>query len=103
VILGDFNLDRRIVGRANHFDRVNRFMNETIDMGSTYHSHSAENFGLESRATHYHLRKPERRFHCDFIYAPKSMLERVEKVSVPDFSCFDTSDHRPVICEFSAQ
>jgi exodeoxyribonuclease-3 len=97
VVLGDFNSNSRWDGgRTVNHTAVDRKLGE-LAMASAYHAFFGEEQGLESRATHYFLRKVDRPFHVDYCYIPVAWLPRLTDVSVGDHkSWLGHSDHAPL-------
>lgn len=101
IVLGDLNLNPG-------FDRVKATGRATAlvamlgryGMRSLYHQHSGEDFGTETRATHYFLRDRSRPFHIDFIFASWGLtLRRLELGDPADWIGTGLGDHVPLIAE----
>jgi endonuclease/exonuclease/phosphatase family metal-dependent hydrolase len=98
VVMGDFNLDVRIVGKGRRdFDVMNRRMVDVFGCVSAYHAHTGEVPGSETAATLYQQHKAAQPFHCDYVYIPAAWCSRVRSVVVPGFDDGLGSDHRPVV------
>ena len=54
---------------------------------------------METMPTLYFKWGYEGCFHCDFIYVPAPWISRIKKVFVAPYRDWESSDHRPVICE----
>jgi hypothetical protein len=99
VILGDFNLCSRIVGRGRiDFMEMNDRMGSEFGCVSAYHAHTREAFGKETADTLFLHNDRHKAFHCDLIYIPEEWLPRIIGVVVPGHDRFIESDHRPVVC-----
>jgi endonuclease/exonuclease/phosphatase family metal-dependent hydrolase len=99
VLLGDFNMSVRIPSKGKQFYLLNGQLNHDFGLHSAYHEHTGERFGMETMTTLYHMWGAAGCFHCDFIYVPTSWIPRIRSVTIPGYSKFTTSDHRPVVCE----
>jgi exonuclease III len=64
---------------------------------SAYHSIRGEPHGAETTSTYFMYARPERGFHIDYVFLPRSWLERVEAVEVgsPE-KWLSHSDHCPL-------
>ena len=100
IILGDFNISPRLKGKQAQFNKLNSYFESELDMRSAYHHFKRETFGMETRTTLYFKWGHDGCYYCDYIYVPRSLCSRIKSVSVPGFKAFESSDHRPVICEF---
>jgi exonuclease III len=100
VILGDFNMSVRVHSKGRQFYMLNARLNHDFDVHSAYHEITNERFGMETMTTLYHQWGAAGCFHCDFIYVPSLWISRLASVTIPGYSKFTTSDHRPVVCEF---
>jgi hypothetical protein len=99
VVAGDFNA-------SPVFDRKRRdWRYATIEarlhahgLASAYHAFHAEAPGQESRATYYHMWRPELAYHLDYCFVPRAWLPRVHTVEVGGYEPWKgRSDHRPVV------
>jgi exonuclease III len=64
---------------------------------SAYHSYFREEHGAETRPTYYFWHRRERQFHLDYIFLPRSWMERVTDLGVGSFETWRAvSDHMPV-------
>ncbi|MEO0886872.1 MAG: endonuclease/exonuclease/phosphatase family protein [Cyanobacteria bacterium J06648_10] len=100
VILGDFNMSARLHDVGRKFYLLNARLNHDFGVFSAYHDYTNERFGMESMTTLYHQWGAAGCFHCDFIYIPASWIPQLRSVVIPGYVKFNTSDHRPVMCEF---
>lgn len=100
IVLGDFNISPKLSGKKRKFRNALSVLEHDFGLTSAYHHHFGDTFGEENYPTHYHHRKEEKPFHIDFVFLPDALLARLNTVTVPDYSSYSTSDHRPVICEF---
>ncbi len=78
---------------------------EPFGLVSAYHAFNNEDFGYESRSTHYFRRQrnPNRCYHFDLCFVPSAWGKKIEKVSVGRFADWvrrrdggSRSDHVPV-------
>lgn len=99
VILGDFNMSVRIHSKGKQFYLLNARLNHDFDSHSAYHEFSGERFGMETMTTLYWQWGASGCFHSDFIYVPGMWIRRLKSVTIPGYTKFATSDHRPVVCE----
>ena len=70
---------------------------------SAYHEFHGVGFGGEAHATHHFLRKPERPFHIDFCFVPRTWANRRLEAQIatgPQWSAL--SDHFPLIVDTEA-
>lgn len=100
IILGDFNISPKVKGKAAKFENLNAHLQTEYGLTSAYHVWTKEIFGEENHPTLYFQWQEKTTFHCDFIYVPIALSKLIKSVSIPDYNSFNTSDHRPVICEF---
>ncbi len=100
VILGDFNMSARLLHKGRQFYLLNARLNHDFDVHSAYHDFTHERFGMEAMTTLYHQWGAAGCFHIDFVYVPARWLPKLTAVTVPGYSKFTTSDHRPVVCDF---
>jgi endonuclease/exonuclease/phosphatase family metal-dependent hydrolase len=101
VILGDFNMSVRVHSKGKQFYLLNARLNHDFDIHSVYHENTGERFGMETMTTLYWQWGASGCFHCDFIYIPGSWIRRLKSVTIPGYSKFTSSDHRPVLCEIT--
>jgi exodeoxyribonuclease III len=102
VVAGDFNGNpafdkptQRIKWWTNSFSQMH-------DAGliSAYHAFNGVEFGRELHATHHFLRKPQRPFHIDFCFIPRSWAQRGLEAHIatgPQWSAL--SDHFPLVVD----
>ena len=98
VMAGDLNSNSSLdPGRKI---RQHRTVVELLDkrgIVSAYHSYFGEEQGAETRPTYYFWHREERRFHLDYIFLPRSWMERVTDLGVGSFETWRAvSDHMPV-------
>lgn len=101
VVAGDFNSnsqwDANRPGR-NHAEVVRLF--EIHGLISAYHAHHGEKQGAETRPTYYFYRHPDKPFHIDYVFVPKSW--RLRSVEVGSFQGWgQSSDHVPLVVDVS--
>jgi exonuclease III len=100
IVGGDFNNGPRwdVVGHPNNFADINVVLNN-LGLKSAYHSYSSDEYGQESRHTHFHQRNPDKPFHIDYIY---SNFKKVDSVEVGKFIEWShLSDHVPLTAVLS--
>jgi hypothetical protein len=104
ILAGDFN---------NHpqWDKPNgpNNMSEIIrqltdrDLISLYHHKSGLPFGSERQWTYWYWRRQDKRYHIDYVFVPKAMLQRVRAFEIGTYEqwCLSgLSDHAPLVAEF---
>lgn len=105
VVAGDFNgspaFDKptqRIKWWTDGFSRLH-----DAGLVSAYHQFNGVAFGGEAHATHHFLRKPERPFHIDFCFVPRSWAEKrlVAQIAAGPEWCA-LSDHFPLVVDTEA-
>ena len=97
VILGDFNHSASFDGRAwrSLMDLI-----EPLELKSAYHEFFGEDFGSETRFTHYHGGKQTSTFHIDYCFIPKDWVSRLRSVQVGSYEDWRPfSDHVPLIVD----
>jgi exonuclease III len=100
VIAGDFNNGPQwdVAGHPNNFADINIALNN-LGLKSAYHSYFSEEYGQETRQTHFHQRNPDKPFHIDYIY---SNFKNVDSVEVGKFLEWShLSDHVPMTAVLS--
>lgn len=100
IILGDFNMSVRVKGKIAKFKKLNSHLETEYGLTSAYHSWNKVAFGSETHTTLYFRWKETSIYHCDYIYIPKALSKSIKSITIPNFDSFNSSDHRPVICEF---
>jgi hypothetical protein len=98
VVAGDFNGNPGYDKPGARIKWSTTF-NELHEAGlvSAYHHAHSVPFGKEEHATHHFLRKPDRPFHIDFCFVPRTWAKKQLEVSVhsgPEWRSL--SDHFPV-------
>jgi endonuclease/exonuclease/phosphatase family metal-dependent hydrolase len=94
VILGDFN-DNASFKSGGWQALLDLSM--PLGLVSAYHHHFAEEFGAESKPTHFHHGKQDAPFHLDYCFVPDGWAKRIRNVQVgshEDWHKF--SDHVPL-------
>ena len=100
VVAGDFN--NNVTFDAPGWASNHSNARDTLDgyqLVSAYHAKTGENYGAESKPTHYHHWDRHKPFHIDFIYMPHSWTQQdfsVEVGSFDDWSGARVSDHAPL-------
>lgn len=102
IIVGDWNSNKvfdSIKRVGNHTTVVEHLKEKGIESG--YHRYFNEEHGHETKPTHYFWRKHERPFHLDYLFASKSLLDRMRHFEVGSFDEWIAySDHVPLMAEF---
>lgn len=100
VILGDFN-DNGHVSYGKTWRALLDQMNG-LDLVSTYHHFFHEDFGSETRPTHFHQGKEQKKFHVDYCFVPRAWTKHITKVDVGTFADWGSvSDHAPLTVELA--
>jgi endonuclease/exonuclease/phosphatase family metal-dependent hydrolase len=103
VICGDFNSNPIFdPGRKKRtHSNVVRLLAER-GLHSAYHEHFSETHGSESMPTYYFWHRKERSFHIDYIFVPKSWIERIADFRVGSFNEWRrASDHVPIVVDIA--
>jgi endonuclease/exonuclease/phosphatase family metal-dependent hydrolase len=103
IVAGDFN------GNANWDTPTTRIpwrsaftRLSTLGLSSAYHTHTGEDFGTETTATHFHQYKLEKPYHVDFCFVPTHWMATGCAVSVGTFAEWHRfSDHVPIIVDLA--
>lgn len=101
ILLGDLNLNPGF-DRIKATGRATALMAQLgrAGMRSLYHQHMVEEFGHESRATHYFLRDQARPFHIDYIFASHGLTMTSFDLGNPsDWIGRGLGDHVPLLAE----
>lgn len=97
VVLGDFN------NNASYKDYGWKELKELIDslgLVSAYHNYFKEEFGKETRPTHFHSGKETHGIHLDYCFLPSAWVPHITKVEVGAYSDWNKiSDHVPLIVD----
>jgi exodeoxyribonuclease III len=101
VIAGDFNGNTRFDKPKSRLTWSTCFAAvESLGVVSAYHSFHRRPFGAEEEhPTQYQTRKAHRPFHLDYVFVPAEWSPLIRGVSIPPFSEFTLSDHRPVVVD----
>jgi len=97
VILGDLNMDASYRNSA-----LPSLINLTDELGlvSAYHIFFGEEFGVETRHTHFHKGNAAVAFHLDYCFVPASWSPFIRQVTVGDHLAWaKVSDHVPLIVD----
>lgn len=100
VIVGDFNSSA--IWDKNHrlfsHSKMVSLLDETYGLTSAYHERMKCRHGAERHPTLYHCYKPDRPYHIDYCFIPKTW--RIADVSVGEYSeWISQSDHCPLIVD----
>lgn len=100
VVLGDFNANAiwdKPKGKLD-FSRLANRLDQEFGLVSAYHSYFGEEYGKETRATHYFQWKHDRPFHIDYCFLPKHWV--LANVSVDAYDTWSKfSDHRALVVD----
>ena len=95
VVLGDFNLDPSSKGWKALME-----LTESLKLVSAYHRFFKEDFGEETRHTHFHHGKEDNTFHIDYCFVPEEWTPRIDRVEVGSYADWGrVSDHAPLIVD----
>jgi endonuclease/exonuclease/phosphatase family metal-dependent hydrolase len=101
IIAGDFN-SNAIWDEWDRWWNHTNVVNELKEMGieSIYHQVTGEEQGNESVPTLYFQRKTTRPYHIDYIFGPKKIIERTNKLEIGQAEKWlKLSDHMPIFIE----
>lgn len=99
VVLGDFNDNKSY--KSGHWQELSDLMG-ALGLASAYHTYFHEDFGAETRPTHFHGGKQTSAFHLDYCFLPEAWKPSIEKVQVGTFAEWCTlSDHVPLIVDLN--
>jgi endonuclease/exonuclease/phosphatase family metal-dependent hydrolase len=97
IVLGDFNQSARYKGDG--WTTLQKLM-DGLGLVSAFHSHFGEDFGQETRATHYHQLRQDKPFHLDYCFLPRDWARYIAHVSVGTYDEWNgISDHVPLIVD----
>ena len=97
VILGDFNDNMSF--RTPHWRQLLDLM-RPLGLKSAYHEHFGEDFGAETRPTHFHHGSQQSPFHIDYCFVPAAWIPHVRTVEVGSYDDWHAvSDHAPLIVD----
>jgi endonuclease/exonuclease/phosphatase family metal-dependent hydrolase len=73
---------------------------DDLHLVSAYHVYFGEEFGSETRATHFFRGKPDAPFHLDYCLVPESWKQAITRVEVGTHDEWHRhSDHAPLIVD----
>ena len=97
IVLGDFNQSARYKGDG--WPTLQTLL-DGLGLASAYHSHFKEDFGQETRQTHYNKRRQDKGCHLDYCFLPKEWVPMIDRVEVGTYSEWgQISDHVPLIVD----
>jgi len=99
VILGDLNMDASYRNSS-----LPALIDLTDELGlvSAYHTFFGEQFGGETRHTHFHKGHAAAAFHLDYCFVPAAWSPFIRQVTVGDQSAWaKVSDHVPLIVDLA--
>ena len=100
IVAGDFNNGPQWdkLGSSNNFFDINLKLN-SLNLKSSYHIFSNEDFGVETKFTHFHQKNSSKGFHIDYIY---SNFKNIGLHKVEDFNLWrNLSDHVPIYADLN--
>ncbi|WP_135823265.1 endonuclease/exonuclease/phosphatase family protein [Halorussus ruber] len=105
IVAGDFNWNVRWDEspksplRGDFMETV-KVLNE-LGLQSVYHHHNDAEFGDEDDATFFMHKKPEKKYHIDYIFAPDRAITPIQNYTIGTYDeWIDASDHVPTVVEF---
>ena len=103
VICGDFNSNPIFdPGRKKKTHSAVVRLLADRGLASAYHEFFSEPQGAESRPTYYFWHRRERSFHIDYIFLPRTWMNRVRDFEVGSYSQWrPASDHVPIVVEIA--
>ena len=101
VAAGDFNSSPRVADQKRESEQFLQCMRDELGLVSAYHHFHGEDFGAETRATHYFRFKESQPFHIDYCFLPETWLDRLAGVEVGSFAAWPQSDHRPLTVDLT--
>lgn len=102
IIVGDFNVDKKLRSSYSGIKGYNQITDLFNSHGikSCYHHFSNEEYGLESKATHYYHRKSDRPFHIDYCFVSEEILQSTKAFYIGESEEWvKLSDHFPLVLE----
>lgn len=104
IVAGDFNWN--IIWDTNPSNPLHGKMIDVInvlgsvDIKSLYHTKMQEQFGKESQSTFFMYRKQEKKYHTDYVFVPKSIIEMINNFEIGEYGEWTGySDHMPILFE----
>jgi exodeoxyribonuclease III len=104
VIMGDFNLDKRVASSYSGVGGFKKMMGifENYGLKSIYHINNTEEFGSESVPTYYHYGKSDRPFHLDYCFVSEGIWQGMSQFEIGTSDEYlPFSDHVPLVFEFT--
>lgn len=104
MVVGDFNSNA--IWDKNHrffsHSKMVSLLDETFGLTSAYHERMKCRHGCERHPTLFHCYKPDRQFHIDYCFVPKSW--KISDVIVGDYiDWIAQSDHCPIIVDLETR
>ncbi len=97
VVLGDFN--QSAIFKGDSWKTLMELV-EPLGLVSAYHQYFGEQFGKETRWTHFHHGKELSKFHIDYCFLPAEWVPYIRKVEVGAYADWNKwSDHVPLIVD----
>ena len=97
AILGDFNTNAKNESSGWHDLKT---LLDSLGLVSAYHEFTEEEFGKESRPTHFHHKNENSTFHIDYCFLPVAWVSYITKVEVGTYNEWSKdSDHVPLIVD----
>ncbi len=102
ILAGDFNSNviwDKLNRKVSHAMLVEKL--SSLNIFSTYHSHSSSAQGVETHPTFYMYRHQNKPYHIDYCFVSSALLNKLESVEIGDYDYWiKYSDHVPVIATF---
>ena len=102
ILAGDFNSNviwDKLHRKVSHSMLVEKLA--SLNIFSTYHTHSNSAQGVEQHPTLYMYRHQNKPYHIDYCFASKDLLDKISSVEIGDYDTWiKYSDHVPVIITF---
>jgi exodeoxyribonuclease-3 len=103
IVAGDFNANVKwdASGRYAKFAEVNSEL-ESLGLTSAYHSTRGHALGEEPDPTLLFQKKPEKGYHIDYVYLPRTWLPRIRTVDVGSpAEWLSQNDHVPLVVDIA--
>jgi endonuclease/exonuclease/phosphatase family metal-dependent hydrolase len=95
--MGDFN--QNLSFRDDNMKTLLE-ITDALGLVSAYHSFFQEDFGEETRPTHFPHGKGRKSSHLDYCFLPKEWIPMIDRVEVGTYSEWgQISDHVPLIVD----
>lgn len=99
VVLGDLNQSIKCRGWKPLMKLI-----EPLGLVSAYHRKTGEEYGAETRPTHFHRKKQESEFHIDYCFLLGEWAQHITRVEVGEYGEWTgASDHVPLIVDLDLE